>query len=39
VALDRQKDFRGKIVGVESADKTSERQIVAKVRQRFAANC
>jgi len=35
-ALEIQKSFRGKIVAVEPADKMTERQIVAKVRQRFS---
>ena len=34
-ALEKQKSFRGKIVAVEPADKMTERQIVAKVRQGF----
>ena len=35
-ALEKQKSFRGRIVAVEPADKMTERQIVAKVRQRFS---
>jgi hypothetical protein len=36
-ALEKYKDFRGTIVGVEPADKMTEPQIAAKVRQRFSA--
>ncbi len=35
-ALEKQKVFQGKIIAVEPADKMTERQIVAKVRQGFS---
>jgi hypothetical protein len=36
-ALERRKDFGGKIIAVEAADKMTGRQIIAKVRERFSA--
>lgn len=35
-AVEESKDLRGRIVGVESADKMTQRQIAAKVRDYFA---
>ena len=35
-AFEKQKELRGKIIAVEPADKMTERQIVAKVRQQFS---
>lgn len=35
-ALEKHKAYQGKTVGIEAADKMTEAQIVAKVRQRFS---